>query len=86
VALGVVGAGLVFAALGSLTALAMSDVPAPAAVLGLLALVAAVGLACLASSLWTLAGTAVPRWPLPRLAAERGSLTVFARFVRHSPR
>ncbi|WP_045877543.1 hypothetical protein [Pseudofrankia sp. DC12] len=52
-------------------ALVMSGVHAPAAVLWLLALCAALGLGCLACSLWTLAGSAVPRWPLPRRAGGR---------------
>ncbi|ADP84083.1 hypothetical protein [Pseudofrankia inefficax] len=47
-------------------ALVMSGVHSPAAVLWLLALCAGLGLGCLACSLWTLAGSAVPRWPLPR--------------------
>ncbi|MBL7488633.1 hypothetical protein I6A60_14845 [Frankia sp. AgB1.9] len=50
-------------------AMVMSGVHSPAAVLWLLALCAALGLGCLACSLWTLAGNAVPRWPLPRWAA-----------------
>jgi hypothetical protein len=50
-------------------AMVMSGVHSPAAVLWLLALCAALGLGCLACSLWTLAGNAVPRWRLPRWAA-----------------